>query len=331
MWQRLKMTRKKASLLLTAGILLVVALGSLWYWKKRTAETRTLQIVLIQKAFDDTDFWTSVYQGAETAAEEYNVSLTVMGPENERDIDAQNQMIEEAIESRPDAIVLCPCSTDLTVEYAEAIEKAGIRLVLADSTMKEEVGCAVVATDNYEAGYKLGSYMKQFVTEDSIIGLIAHVEGSSTAVGREAGFRAGLGEANEHVAELVFCDSNSEKAYALTEELLKKYPTMDLIAGLNEYSAVGAARALEDLGRTATIHLGGIDSSVEQIRYLESGVFDALVVQKPFNMGYLSVETAAKAVRGQAFEATQDSGSELITKETMYTEENQKLLFPVGK
>lgn len=314
-----------------AGTLLVVSLGTLWYWKKRTDETRALEIVLIQKAFDDTDFWTSVYQGAETAAEEYNVNLTVEGPENERDIDAQNQMIEEAIESRPDAIVLCPCSTDLTVGYAEAIEKAGIRLVLADSTMKEDLGCAVVATDNYEAGYKLGSYMKQFVKEDSILGIIGHVEGSSTAVGREEGFRAGLGKANAQVAEIVFCDSDSEKAYTLTEELLEKYPGMDLIAGLNEYSAVGAARALEDLGRTAAIHLGGIDSSVEQIRYLESGVFDALVVQKPFNMGYLSIETAAKAVRGEAFETTQDSGSELITKETMYTEENQKLLFPVGK
>lgn len=60
-----------------------------------------MDIVLIQKALDDTDFWTSVYQGGETAAEEYNVNLTVMGPKNEREVDTQNQMILDAIASKP--------------------------------------------------------------------------------------------------------------------------------------------------------------------------------------------------------------------------------------
>ena len=325
------MSKKRARRLLIAGTALIVLAGSLWYWKKSRDAARPLNIVLIQKALDDTDFWTSVYLGGQTAAEEYNVNLTVEGPENEREIDAQNQMILDAIAARPDAIVLCPCSTDQTVPYAEQIEQAGIRLVLADSTMDQPMGSAVVATDNYAAGYKLGSYMKQFVKADSVIGIVGHVKGSSTAVGREAGFRAGLGEAGTQVAEIVFCDSDSDKAYEQTKDLLKKYPSMDLIVGLNEYSAVGAARAVRNQGKTGTIHMGSIDSSIKQIQFLESGVFDALVVQKPFNMGYLSVETAVDVTRGRKTETSIDSGSELITKENMYTQENQKLLFPVTK
>ena len=327
----MKMSKKRARMLLAAGTVLIALAGSLWYGKKARDTAHPLDIVLIQKALDDTDFWTSVYQGGETAAEEYNVNLTVLGPENERQIDAQNQMILDAIAAQPDAIVLCPCSTDQTVPYAEQIEEAGIRLILADSTMDEGLGAAVVATDNYQAGYKLGSYMKKYVTADSVIGIVGHVKGSSTAVGREAGIRAGLGQANGRVAEIVFCDSDSDKAYALTKELLKNYPDMDMILGLNEYSAVGAARAVRDQGKTGLIHTGGIDSSMEQIQFLESGVFDALVVQKPFNMGYLGVETAVRVVRGEKTDQSIDSGSELITKENMYTEEHQKLLFPVAE
>lgn len=48
-------------------------------------------------------------------------------------------------------------------------------------------------------------------------------------------------------------------------------------------------------------------------------------------MGYLGVETAVNAVRGRKIAKSTDSGSELITKENMYTEENQKLLFPIAK
>lgn len=315
---------------LSAGLLVCAAFAVL-LWNRTLSKQEPYEIVLIQKAMDDTDFWTSVYQGGEMAAQEYNAVLTAVGPEREQDVESQNQMILDAVARKPDAIVLAPCSSDETLPYARQIEEAGITLVLLDSTMEEETGKAVVATDNYELGYKMGSYMKQFVEEDTVIGIVGHVQGSSTATGREEGFRAGLGGSGDQVAEIVFCDSDTDKAYELTCGLLEKYPDMNMIVGLNEYSAVGAARAVKDLGLSGSIRMAGIDSSQEQIQLLEEGVYEALAIQKPFNMGYLGVEAAVRAARGEKVEAYVDSGSELITKENMYTEENQKLLFPVGE
>ena len=63
----------------------------------------------------------------------------------------------------------------------------------------------------------------------------------------------------------------------------------------------------------------GFDNSLEQIKFLEKGVFQAIVVQKSFNMGYLAVETALKVLKGENVPPVIDSGSELITKENMYT------------
>lgn len=315
---------------LSAGLLVCAALA-VFLWNRTLSKQEPYEIVLIQKAMDDTDFWTSVYQGGEMAAQEYNAVLTAVGPEREQDVESQNQMILDAVARKPDAIVLAPCSSDETLPYARQIEEAGITLVLLDSTMEEETGKAVVATDNYELGYKMGSYMKQFVEEDTVIGIVGHVQGSSTATGREEGFRAGLGGAGDQVAEIVFCDSDTERAYELTCGLLEKYPDMNMIVGLNEYSAVGAARAVKEQGLSDSIRMAGIDSSVEQIQLLEEGVYEALAIQKPFNMGYLGVETAVKLLEGEQVETYINSGSELVTKENMYTEENQKLLFPVAE
>lgn len=315
--------------MLTAGILF---LGMLllcgWFWQSRKRSSEPLQIVLIQKAVDDTDFWTSVCEGGRMAARELEVELTVMGPELESETELQNQMILEAIEQKPDAIALTPSGYQETIPYAEQIEEAGITLVLMDSTMEKEMGESLIATDNFEAGCKMGAYMKQFVDEETVIGVVGHVQGSSTATERERGFREGLGEAQNQIAEVVFCDSSEEKAYALTCDLLSDYPNMNLIVGLNEYSAVGAARAVKDLGISGNCHMAGFDSSIEEIQLLEEGIFDAIVIQKPFNMGYLGIETAVRAAWGREVEAYVDSGSELITKENMYSEENQKLLFP---
>lgn len=318
----------KEKLYLLVILFLLLLAACFWYARKKSWSERPLDIVLIQKAVDDTDFWSSISQGGEMAARELDVNLTVMGPETERDALLQNQMILEAIRQKPDAIALTPCSFDETAPYAEKIEEAGIVLVVVDSVMDRELGISLIATDNYEAGFKLGQYMRQFVEEDTVVGIVSYMKGTSTAKEREAGFRAGILE-EERIAEVVFCDSSAEKAYDLTCALLEKYPDMDMIVGFNEYSAVGAARAVKELGQVGKIRMAGFDSSLEEAHLLEEGVFEAIVVQKPFNMGYLGIETAAKAARGKEVAAYVDSGSELITRENMYTEENQKLLFPV--
>ena len=109
--------------------------------------------------------------------------------------------------------------------------------------------------------------------------------------------------------------------------MLEKNPGINVIAGLNEYSAVGAARAVKDLGLEGKITMVGFDSSIEEIQLLEEGVFKGIIIQKPFNMGYLGVQKAVEIAHGTVVEKDVNSGSELITKDNMYTEENQKLLF----
>ena len=154
------------------------AVLGLWYWQSRNEGQSPLKIVLIQKAVDDTDFWTSIYEGGQMAADELGVELTIMGPKRESETELQHQMILEAIEEKPDAIALTPSSYDATLPFAAQIEAAGITLVLMDSTMEREIGESLIATDNFEAGYKMGTFMKQFVNEATVIGVVGHIKGT---------------------------------------------------------------------------------------------------------------------------------------------------------
>ncbi len=319
--------RKKTWCLLFALFLILLAVG-VWYWQKEMAAQRPPHVIVIQKTIDNSDFWLSLSQGAQMAAKENNVELEIYGPKSEREVKEAHEMLEAAIEKKPDAIVLAPSSYEETVPYARKVEEAGIHLVMLDSLMAESAGESMVATDNVKGGYKMGEYMRRFVDEETVIGVVGHVQGASTAVEREQGFREGLGKDQEKIVEVVFCESSYDLAYEVTTDLLKRHPEINMIAGLNEYSAVGAARAVTDLGLQEDIHMVGFDSSQEEIQFLEAGIFEAIVIQKPFNMGYLGVETAARLARGEQVEKNIDSGSELITRENMFTEENQKLLFP---
>lgn len=287
------------------------------------------EIIMIVKIIDDkNDFWSAFVQGAEMAAREYGVNLTIIGPDSETKYEEQGAMIEDSITKKPAAVVLIPSHYTETQKYAAKIEDAGIPLVVVDSIMEEKMGSCVVATDNVEAGRKMGTYIAENFENISCIGVVGHVKGVSTAVEREQGLREGLGDMEEKIADVVFCDSDYRKAYLVTKEMLTRYPDMNVIAGLNEYSSVGAARAVNDLGLTEKVRMIGFDSSIKEVEYLEDGTFQAIVVQKPLNMGYLSVEKTVELLENEKIPEVVDSGSVLITKETMYTEENQKLLFP---
>ena len=54
------------------------------------------KVVLVAKS-TQTEFWLSVFAGAQAAAAEYNVELTTMGPETEEDYETQNRMVAEAV------------------------------------------------------------------------------------------------------------------------------------------------------------------------------------------------------------------------------------------
>ena len=308
----------------------VALILGLSFWNVRS-ERRTWSLVYIPKTLDGTnDFWTSLIAGVKMAGKEYSASVEIMGPDREQDVERQNELLAQAIEMDPDALMISPSSFTESEELLKEARSRGIPVVYIDSYTKDELQDLTVATDNLEAGRKLGQYASGLLDAGSKIAVVCHVKGVSTALEREQGFREGLGEKAKNIVEVVYCDSMYEKSYRLTNELLEKYPDLELIAGLNEYSSVGAARAIRDAGLEGRVKVVGIDSSQEAVELMEQGVFQCLVLQKAFKMGYLGVKETVKMLRGETVEKNIDSGSELVTPENMYISENEKLLFPFG-
>ena len=60
-------------------------------------------IPIISKGFQH-QFWQAVKQGAEKAATEFNVTITFEGPESESQVDKQIEMLQAALDKKPQAI-----------------------------------------------------------------------------------------------------------------------------------------------------------------------------------------------------------------------------------
>lgn len=275
------------------------------------------------------DFWKAVKAGIETAAKEFNVNIEYRGADSESNYEMQIDILNAIIREKPDAVVMAASDYDKLISSVESIRNAEIKLVTIDSGINSDAPFSFIATDNIEAGRKAGKELKRIIGDEGKVAIVSYVKGSATAIDREKGVREGMELADPNkLLGIFFCDDFQSKAFEITKSLLEEYPDLKGIACLNENATIGAANAVKELGLGGKVKLVGFDSSAEEVQLIEEEIIQAIVVQKPFNMGYLGIKTAVQCLEKQTVDKRINTGSELVTKETMFSEENQKLLFP---
>ena len=72
--------------------------------------------------------------------------------------------------------------------------------------------------------------------------------------------------------------------------------------------------ALQDTGLAGHVVFIGFDASESLVRGLDAGHIDSLVVQDPFKMGYLGVQTMVRHLAGSPVERRVDTGVVLATR-----------------
>ena len=102
-----------------------------------------------------------------------------------------------------------------------------------------------------------------------------------------------------------------------------------MLLAFNEPTSVGAAAAVRGLEMSDTVFLVGFDSNVDTVDDLQTGEVDALVVQNPYAMGYLGVESAYKLLTGRARELQSivDTSTRIVDRDNLFAMDSQKALF----
>lgn len=317
----------KLKILLLIAVLLSTTIGGAYclyrYYQKPN------KIVLISKSIQsEYIFWETIKMGAELAAREENIEFEYTGPLEEKDVDVQMQILKEKIDEDVDIILLAATDSEKLEGLVEEAKNKGITLVMIDSTVGEET--YTVATNNIEAAKNLTQDLVSRVGGEGEIIMLNFIQGASTAKQRQEGYNLEI-EMHPKITKLPtrYTDGTTEDSYIKTKEIIQKYPDIKGIIGGNQYTTEGVCLAVEELGLKGKIKVVGFDSSDIIITALEKGIIDSIIVQKPFNMGYIGVKMAMKLFNRDIKAIYQDTGYKLITKDILYLTENQKLLYPI--
>jgi ribose transport system substrate-binding protein len=275
------------------------------------------------------EYWEVVRRGAFSAAKEFQVSLLFYWVGNDSDVRGQIDFLNQALQRRVQAVVLASCDVKAVVPKIAELTRAGIPVITIDSRVQSHLPVSLIATDNISAGAKAAQTLAALLHNQGEVAIINHVPGTATAIERERGFRQEMvGHPGVKIVMTRYSYGDPDRAETVTVDTLEQYPRLAGLFSANEPAAVGAAQALILTKRDHAVKLVGFDNSLAEIAYLESGVIDATVVQNPFTMGYLGVRTAVEAAQRKSVPPWIDTGSTVITRQNMFTEENQKLIFP---
>jgi ribose transport system substrate-binding protein len=281
-------------------------------------------------------FWQSIHAGARRAAKELDVDITWRGPLREDDRDSQVAEVENAVARRVSGIALAPLDESALVAPVTSAQRSGVPVVIFDSGLKGGGFISFVATDNDKGGELAGEHLAKAIGGRGKVILLRYAEGHDSTTRREEGFLRGVSRQPgiEIVSSNQYAGADVEGGYKRAEALLSRFKAADGSLGVdgvfapNESSAFAVMRVLKDNGWAGRVTFVGFDASDGLIAGLRDGAIEALVVQDPVRMGYESVVTLVKHLRGERIEPRIDTGVHLITREMLDRPDVQRLVHP---
>lgn len=276
-------------------------------------------------------FYTGMECGAKQAAKEFDVDLNWTGSHN-WDINEQKPIFDAAAATNPDGWVIAPTSSTAMVQPIKDLMDAGTPVVTVDAPLDEPVELQNLQSNHYEGGQKAAEAMLA-LTDGTGSYLVLHLEpGLPDIGGRADGFRDDMQAADATVLDYQYPGTDTARATEQVNAAIQAYPDLAGVYATHESAALGAAAAIQAAGKQGVIRLVAFDAAPSQISDLKNGVYDALIAQEPFNMGYYSVKLVAQVVRGDVDEASVEhdnpQGLAVITRENADTDEMKAFIYP---
>lgn len=293
------------------------------------------QIAVIPKGTTH-EFWKSIHAGAvkaerELKAEGRDIEVIWKGPLKEDDRAEQIKVVENFIGRGISGIVLAPLDNQALVVPVETAAEQGIPVVIIDSGINTSRISSFVATNNVDGGKRGGERLAQVLGGKGRIILLRYQEGSASTMQREAGFLEAI-KAHPGI-ELVSSDqyagATRDTAFTAAQNLLNQYgKDIQGVFTPNESSTAGMILALKEAGLAGSIKHVGFDCSAPLVEALKAGAIQGLVVQDPFQMGYLGVRHLADVLAGKPVPPQVDTPVQLVTPENLGEPSVQDLLNP---
>ena len=277
-------------------------------------------------------FYVSMQCGAQEAATAAGATLDVQGPDK-FDATLQNPMLDAVASAKPDALLVAPNDVKASAPPLKRIQDAGSKVVLVDTVVTDTtIGVSRIATNNELGGEKAAEGLGTLgLKSGAKVLVISTNPGVSSVDARVAGFKKKADELGlKLVSDTQYSNNEAAKAAQVISAALAKDPDLAGVFATNLFTAQGVATGVKQAGKSGAVKVVGFDAGPDQIKQLEAGDVQALVAQKPYDIGKQGVEQALAALSGGTVTPSIETESLVVTKDNMAQPDVAKYIYKAG-
>jgi ribose transport system substrate-binding protein len=240
----------------------------------------------------------SIRIGAETAARAEKMLVFNFIPTSADNVAQQTALAEEALRSKPDAVVFTPTDPKALVPMVSKFSAAGIPVINVNDRLAGGGAAAYVGSDDQAIARATAQVLLKAMNGSGTVVILEGPPKLASSVARVRGFNEALkGFPNVKLLASQTGNYARKPAADLMNNLIRKFPQIDGVLAANDPMALGALDALGPNQRKALIV--GINASREAADLIKSG---AMVASGDFNgfiEGCVAAQLAIRLIRKQ--------------------------------
>jgi ribose transport system substrate-binding protein len=265
-------------------------------------------------------YFEPVYRGFDQAAKLYGIQTEIDAPPR-FDVALQVKVIQDLIARGVDGIAISANDDAGLVAVIHEALRAGIKVITFDAPAPSSEALTYIGTDNESAGYEAGKRMARAMKGRGTLAVLQGGLGATNLNLRTRGLRRALADAAPRIEVVSVVDEGGDFSESVnqTEALLRRYPGLNAIFSVSAEGTPAAAAVLKQQGRKGKVIVAGFDDLKDTLAGIRDGSIVFCVVQKTFQMGWMSVERLRDAVRGRPVPPVIDTGVVFVDRKNIDT------------
>lgn len=312
------------AILLITILMGVLVISSYYYITDSNQKDEMTRISVIVYGTSNSERWSTMKQGLDQAALDYNAEINFVTTTEEKDAAEQKDLIERELANGAQGIILAAADSSNLSAIVRHYDSS-VPFVLVETSIKHAEGFTFISADNYSMGLNIGRSVYLSSDKNKTVAIFVDNLQRNSVMDRYEGLMDSLRYSDYSIVPWEMSEEDTDSEVFL-EKKLKEDPA-DVIVALDDNSlevVLDAVQAVE-----SSIDIYGIGSTNKIVHYLDYGLIDSIVFQNEFNMGYLSVQEILNDIRSNVEEPDNDIEFRTVNKDTMYLPKNQRLVFPI--
>ena len=255
-------------------------------------------------------FFVTLVEGAEAAAQELGVKLTVVDAGD--DVTKQASDIEDLVSKQVGVLIVNPVDSDAVSSAVSSAVSRGVKVISVDRAVDGvEIDCQI-ASDNVVGAEMATQYIVDTLGEGIKVAELQGTVGASAAIDRGQGFHNVADEKLDVVSSQP-ANFDRTEGMSVMENMLQSNGDIQAVFAANDEMALGAVEAISGAGKD--IMVMGFDATDDAIEAIKAGHMDATIAQQPDLIGKTAVEQAVKLINGETIDKAIPVEVTLITKD----------------